>query len=96
MKIAEIRAKSKEELKDLVVSLKKEQFNLRMQASVGTLESQSRFKEVRRTIARVKTLLTEEPGKVVVKKEKAKKAAAPKKEAAEKPAKKTASKAKKG
>jgi large subunit ribosomal protein L29 len=96
MKIAEIRAKSKEELKDLVVSLKKEQFNLRMQASVGTLESQSRFKEVRRTIARVKTLLTEEPGKVVVKKEKVKKAAAPKKEVAKKPAKKTATKAKKG
>jgi large subunit ribosomal protein L29 len=87
MKAAELRAKSKEELKDLVLTLKKEQFNLRMQAAVGALESQSRFKEVRRTIARVKTLLSEEPGKVV------------KKAAAEKPAKKaakTASKAKKG
>ena len=88
MKAAELRAKSKEELKDLVLSLKKEQFNLRMQAAVGALESQSRFKEVRRTIARVKTLLSEEPGKVV------------NKAAAEKPAKKaavkTASKAKKG
>lgn len=94
MKIAELRAKSKEELSDLIVSLKKEQFNLRMQAAVGALEGQGRFKEVRRSIARAKTLLTEEPGKAApVKKVKAKKEAAPKKEAAEK---KTASKAKKG
>ncbi len=95
MKIAELRAKSKEELKDIVLGMKKEQFNLRMQASVGTLENANRFKEVRKTIARAKTLMSEEPGKEV----KAKKVAAPKKAAAEKPAKKTAktaTKAKKG
>jgi len=95
MKIAELRAKSAEELVDVVLSMKKEQFNLRMQASVGTLENPNRFKEVRKTIARAKTLLNEAPGKVVAKKEKVKKAAAPK-AAAEKPAKKTATKAKKG
>ncbi len=61
MKIAELRAKSKEELKDLVLGLKKEQFNLRMQAATGALASKSRVKEVRRTIARAKTLLTEQP-----------------------------------
>ena len=39
MKIAELRAKSKEELKDMVLGLKKEQFNLRMQsATTGALE----------------------------------------------------------
>jgi len=40
-----------------VLGLKKEQFNLRMQASTGELENKSRFKEVRRTIARAKTLM---------------------------------------
>lgn len=81
MKIADLRAKSKEELKGLVLDLKKEQFNLRMQASTGALDNKSRFKEVRRTIARAKTLLNEEPKAV-----KAKKEAAPKKAAAKKPA----------
>lgn len=104
MKTVELRAKSKEELKDLVVSLKKEQFNLRMQAAVGALESQGRFKEIRRSIARAKTLLSEDPAKLEaakakVKKEKVKKPKA-EKAAAKKPAKKTAkkpaSKAKKG
>lgn len=90
MKIAELRAKTKEELKDLVLSLKKEQFNLRMQASTGALENKSRFKEVRRTIARAKTLLIEEPKTV---KAKAPKAKAPKAEA---PKKAPAKKAKKG
>jgi len=79
MKTSELRAKSKEELKDIVLGLKKEQFNLRMQAATGALDNKSRFKEVRRTIARAKTLLNEEPKAV-----KAKKAAAPKKAAAKK------------
>ena len=61
MKIAELRAKSKDELKDLVLGLKREQFNLRMQASTGELANKGRFKEVRRTIARAKTLMNEEP-----------------------------------
>lgn len=84
MKIAELRAKSKEELKGLVLEMKKEQFNLRMQRSTGELANQNRFKEVRRTIARVKTLMNEESGSVKVKEPKAKKAAAPKKVAAKK------------
>ena len=87
MKIAELRAKTKEELKDLVLSLKKEQFNLRMQASTGALENKGRFKEVRRTIARAKTLMIEEPKVVKEKAPKKAKAAAPKK---------TTAKAKKG
>ena len=79
MKIAELRAKSKEELKELVLSSKKELFNLRMQASTGALENQSRFSQVRKTIARAKTLLNEKPGAVKPKAEKAAKAAPAKK-----------------
>jgi large subunit ribosomal protein L29 len=59
MKTSELRAKSKEELQEIVLSLKKEQFNLRMQAATGALENRSRFKEARRTIARAKTLMNE-------------------------------------
>ncbi len=62
MKIAELRTKSPEELKDLVLSLKQEQFNLRFQAATGSLESRSRFTEARKTIARAKTLMNEKPG----------------------------------
>jgi large subunit ribosomal protein L29 len=93
MKIAELRTKGKEELSELLVSLKKEQFNLRMQRATGALENQGRFKEARRTIARAKTLMNEDPAAVKAakspkapKEAKEKKAAAPKKEKA--PAKK--------
>lgn len=85
MDITDVRAKSKEELKDMVLSLRKEQFNLRMQASTGALENRSRFKEARRELARAKTVLTEiASGKTVVAKAKTKKAAAPKKAPAKK------------
>lgn len=57
MKASELHGKSAEELKGLILDLKKEQFNLRMQAATGELENRSRFKEARRTIARAKTLL---------------------------------------
>jgi len=59
MKISEIRAKKPEELKDMVLTLKKEQFNLRMQAATGALENRSRIKEARKDIARAKTVLGE-------------------------------------
>jgi large subunit ribosomal protein L29 len=96
MKIAELRAKSKEELGELVVSLKKEQFNLRMQRATGALEGQGRFKEARRTIARVKTLLNEDPNAVkAAKSPKAPKAAKESKAAAPKKEKAPAKKAKK-
>ncbi|MDE3059448.1 MAG: 50S ribosomal protein L29 [Pseudomonadota bacterium] len=88
MKIAELRAKSPEELKEMVLSLKKEQFNLRMQRATGALENQGRFREVRRTIAQAKTLLNA-PAQAEVKprirKEKTEeKAAAPRKAPAKK------------
>ena len=86
MKSSELRAKSKEELKELVLTLKKEQFNLRFQRATGAQENTARFKEVRRTIARANTLITEPEGAVKAKAPKAKKekAAAPKKAAAKK------------
>jgi large subunit ribosomal protein L29 len=58
-KIADVRAKSPDELKEMLVSLRKEQFNLRFQRATGQLEATGRIKEVRRDIARVKTIMGE-------------------------------------
>ncbi len=59
MKAADVRAKSVDQLNDELVKLKKEQFNLRFQAATGQLEKTGRFNEVRRDIARIKTILRE-------------------------------------
>ena len=56
MKAEDIRTKTPDELKDQLVSLKKEQFNLRFQRATGQLENTSRVREVRKDIARVRTL----------------------------------------
>ncbi|MEB3214590.1 MAG: 50S ribosomal protein L29 [Leptolyngbyaceae bacterium] len=53
-------------LKEELVSLKKEQFNLRFQQATGQLEKSSRVREVRRAIARVQTVLREKSPKVKV------------------------------
>ncbi len=58
-KIADVRAKSADELQEMLVGLRKEQFNLRFQRATGQLEAVGRIKEVRRTIARVKTIMAE-------------------------------------
>jgi large subunit ribosomal protein L29 len=58
-KIADVRAKSPDELKEMLVSLRKEQFNLRFQRATGQLEATGRIREVRRDIARVKTIMDE-------------------------------------
>ena len=55
----DIRAKTPDELKDQLLGLKKEQFNLRFQRATQQLESTGRVKAVRREIARIKTILTE-------------------------------------
>ena len=52
--------KSGDELSDQLVKLKKEQFNLRFQRANGSLEKMNRVREVRRTIARIETVLTEQ------------------------------------
>ena len=59
MKVAELRGKSEQELKAELVELRREQFNLRMQRGTGQLGNPARFKEVRRDIARVNTVLRE-------------------------------------
>lgn len=59
MKAADTRAKSDDELKDELLGLRKEAFNLRFQAASGQLENTARVKVVRRDIARIKTILHE-------------------------------------
>ena len=56
MKAADIRAMTVDQLDDEVLKLKKEQFNLRFQRATGQLENTSRVREVRRDIARLKTI----------------------------------------
>ena len=59
MAATDFRAKTADELKDQLLSLKKEQFNLRFQRATQQLEKPARVKEVRREIARIKTVLAE-------------------------------------
>ena len=56
MKAGDARAMTPDQLSDELMKLKKEQFNLRFQAATNQLEKPSRVREVRRTIARIKTL----------------------------------------
>ena len=59
MKASDVRSKTADELKDQLVDLKKEQFNLRFQRATQQLEKPDQVKKVRRDIARIKTILTE-------------------------------------
>ncbi|ABG39007.1 MULTISPECIES: 50S ribosomal protein L29 [Paraglaciecola] len=59
MKATELKDKSVEELNTELLNLLREQFNLRMQASTGQLEKTDQIRKVRRSIARVKTILTQ-------------------------------------
>lgn len=59
MKAGEVRDMTVDQLKDKLFQLKKEQFNLRFQKASGQLERTARIGEVRRDIARVKTILRE-------------------------------------
>ena len=59
MKPADLRVKSADELKQQLQDLRKEAFNLRFQAASGQLENTARVRQVKRDIARVKTLLGE-------------------------------------
>ena len=59
MKIADIRKMSTEELLTKETENKKELFNLKFQAALGNLEKPARMNEIKRTIARMKTILTE-------------------------------------
>jgi large subunit ribosomal protein L29 len=59
MKASELKEKSVDELKNELVELRKEQFNLRMQRATAQTEQTHTLKNVRRDIARVKTVLNQ-------------------------------------
>ena len=59
-KADEFRTKSADELADQLAKLKKEQFNLRFQCANGQLEKTNRIRVVRKDIARIQTILTEQ------------------------------------
>jgi large subunit ribosomal protein L29 len=58
-KFEDLRVKTDDQLSEQLTELKREQFNLRFQAATNQLERPARIKEVRREIARIKTLQTE-------------------------------------
>ncbi|MDP1736423.1 MAG: 50S ribosomal protein L29 [Caulobacter sp.] len=57
MKIDEVRGFTPDQLADALLNLKKEQFNLRFQAATGQVEKTHRVNEIRKDIARIKTVL---------------------------------------
>lgn len=63
MKAEELKGKTSDELTKMLVDMRKEQFNLRFQKSGGQLENTAQMRKVRRDIARVKTMLTQQQEK---------------------------------
>ena len=59
MNAAELRDKTPDELREQLVALNKEAFNLRFQAATGQMENTARMRSVRRDVARVNTVLNE-------------------------------------
>ena len=57
MKTEDLRAKTPDQLAESLLNLKKEQFNLRFQAATGQVEKTHRAGEIRKDIARIKTVL---------------------------------------
>ena len=64
MKVTELRDKSSDQLGEELLNLKKEAFNLRFQKATGQLENTARVRYVRRSIARVSTVITEKAAEV--------------------------------
>ena len=58
-KAVDVRAKTQDELGTMLLDLRKEQFNLRFQRATGQQEGTARVRQVRREIARVKTIMAE-------------------------------------
>jgi large subunit ribosomal protein L29 len=59
---SDLKTKSADQLQDELLNLKKEQFNLRFQRATGQLENTSRVREVRKDIARVRTMQRQKLG----------------------------------
>ena len=66
-KIQDLKTRTDDQLAEQLGELKREQFNLRFQAATNQIEKPSRVREVRRTIARIKTLQTERASAAQVK-----------------------------
>lgn len=66
MKAAEARAMSPDQLKDELLKLKKEQFNLRFQRATGQLEKTHRVNQIRKDVALIKTMINEKSAKAQV------------------------------
>jgi large subunit ribosomal protein L29 len=62
-KAADLRAKTADELNAMLLDLRKEQFNLRFQRATGQSQATARIRAVRRDIARVKTILHQQPAR---------------------------------
>ena len=61
MKAHQVRSMTVDQLDDELIKLKKEQFNLRFQAASGQLENTARVRQIRRDIARIKTISRQTP-----------------------------------
>ncbi len=61
MKAGQVRGLTEDQRTDELIKLKKEQFNLRFQAASGQLENTSRVRQIRRDIARIKTIARQQP-----------------------------------
>ena len=61
MKIDEIRGMTPDQLSETLLNLKKEQFNLRFQAATGQVDKTHRVDQIRKDIARIKTVLRSKP-----------------------------------
>ena len=62
MKASEIRNMSKEEIENKIIELKQELFDLRMKQATGSLDKPHKINELRKTVARLKTVLNEIDG----------------------------------
>ena len=59
MKVGDIRQKTPDELKQMLIDLRREQFNLRFQRATGQMEGTARMRSARREVAKVKTVMAE-------------------------------------
>ena len=66
MKAAELKDKTPEQLREQLVALKKEAFNLRFQQATGQMESTARMRAVRRDVARIKTVMNQKAAAAAV------------------------------
>jgi len=67
MKAQELKTKTPDQLRDELVALKKEAFNLRFRQATGQLENTARMNAVRKDVARIKTVLTQKAAEAAAK-----------------------------